>query len=313
MGSSIARSEVEQSVLRSGAPGSPGSSLRLEALLNENRAEVLEYLSQRPIHTVCMASYIRDHGVVSPHNRGVFFGCRNERNELEGVALVGHATLLETQNDHVLLLFAKLKRQHDVSHLVRGEHEMISRFWKHFAAPGHAPHLACRELLFAQHEVALDFEPVADLRPASLSDLDDVLPVNAEMVREECGIDPLQRDPAGFRQRLERRIQKGRVWVLKREERLIFKADVFAETPEMIYIEGVNVRASERRKGYGSRCMLHLGATLLKRSQALCLLLNDQKKYLTSFYERIGYRLCGTYDTIYLDGPNQLRHVDRSS
>src|SRR2546425_11101132 len=215
-----------------------GESLRVEALLNEHEQEILEFLSLRPIHTVCMAGYIRDHGVVSVQNRGVFYGCRGAEGKIEGVALVGHATLIETQSDGALRAFAQLEHQYAGSHLIRGEHEMIQRFWGYYSELGHQPLRACRELLFEQQTVPEIDGPVPDLRPANLNDLDEVLKINAEMIVSECGIDPFETDPAGFRERLVRRIEQGRVWVWSDRERLIFKADIFAETPQMIYLEG---------------------------------------------------------------------------
>ena len=40
-------------------------------------AEVLKFLAQRPIHTITMMSLIHDNGIVSPFNRGTFYGCRD--------------------------------------------------------------------------------------------------------------------------------------------------------------------------------------------------------------------------------------------
>jgi predicted GNAT family acetyltransferase len=283
----------------------PGTSslLRAEALSDSDHHEVLDFLALRPIHTVCMASYIRDHGVLSPRNRGAFYGCRNEAGELEGVALIGHATLLESQNDEALKAFALLQHQHSGSHLVRGEHEMIRRFWDYFAALGHTPRLLCRELLFELRVAPEAGGTPPPLRNATVADLDQVMQVNAHMILAECGINPLIKDPAGFRERLARRIRQGRIWVWTEQESLIFKADIFAETPEMIYLEGVNVHGPERGRGYGRRCMSELGRLLLQRSRAICLLVNEQKEELSDFYRKAGYKVRGTYDTIYLDEP----------
>ena len=52
-------------------------ALTICALKPENQAEVLEFLSQRPIHTVAMVGFINDNGIDSPLNRGTFYGCRN--------------------------------------------------------------------------------------------------------------------------------------------------------------------------------------------------------------------------------------------
>ena len=74
--------------------GSVPESRRARPLHAADESEVLEFLSARPIHTVFMASLIRDNGIVSDFNRGSFFGCRSEDGTLEGVSLLGHATLM---------------------------------------------------------------------------------------------------------------------------------------------------------------------------------------------------------------------------
>ena|SRR5688500_14551003 len=76
--------------------------VEVERLANSDAAEVIEFLSQRPIHTVAMMSLIHDNGIVSPFNRGTFYGCRDLKGQLEGVALVGHATLMETVSNRAL-------------------------------------------------------------------------------------------------------------------------------------------------------------------------------------------------------------------
>jgi uncharacterized protein len=276
------------------------NSLRVDALRSEDKEEVLAFLSRRPIHTVCMAGYIRDNGIVSPLNRGFFYGCRDEAGRLEGVALIGHATLLEAQSDKALEAFAQLKHEYSRSHLVRGEHEMIERFWRHYAQFGHQPRLARRELLYEQQSAPDIAGPVPALQRATLNDLEEIMAINAEMIVSECGIDPTKKDPSGFRERMARRIQHGRMWVWRKHGRLTFKADVFAETPDMSYVEGVYVTPQQRGQGHGLRCMSQLSRFLLQRSQSICLLINYQKKGLATFYEKAGYEIRGMYDTIYL-------------
>ena len=73
------------------------AEVTVEAVTEAECAEVLAFLAERPTHTVVMAGFIRDHGLISPLNRGTFYACRNRAGRIEGVALVGHATLLETR------------------------------------------------------------------------------------------------------------------------------------------------------------------------------------------------------------------------
>src|SRR5438552_9482731 len=75
----------------------PHLTLVVSELGETETNEVLAFLSERPIHTVCMVGMIRDNGLTSEHNRGTFYGCRNSEGRLEGVALIGHATLIDTR------------------------------------------------------------------------------------------------------------------------------------------------------------------------------------------------------------------------
>src|SRR4051812_10859323 len=77
-------------------------------LTNEQTDEVLAFLSARPVQTVCMVGFIHDNGLESPLNRGTFYGYLNARKELEGVALIGHITLMETRNLDALRAFARI-------------------------------------------------------------------------------------------------------------------------------------------------------------------------------------------------------------
>jgi hypothetical protein len=142
--------------------------------------------------------------------------------------------------------------------------------------------------------------PVPELRRATLDDLPAVMGVNARLAFAESGVNPLEQDADGFRLRLARRIAQERVWVWCERERLMFKADVLAETPETFYLEGIYVHPDERGKGYGSRCLSQLGRELLRETKSLCLLVNEQNKDAQRFFFRNGYKLRDCYDTIFL-------------
>src|SRR5258705_13328869 len=61
--------------------------VKIIELTEEDHNEVLAFLAERPIHTVCIAGFIRDNGMISPHNLGTFYGWHNSEGRLEGVAL----------------------------------------------------------------------------------------------------------------------------------------------------------------------------------------------------------------------------------
>jgi predicted GNAT family acetyltransferase len=215
------------------------------------------------------------------------------------VGLLGHATVIEARSENSLAQFARLARNCLNAHLIRGEQETTQSFWKLYANSGQKARLVCRELLLEQ-KVAPTIEGESDLRVATVNDLDKVMAVNASMALHEAGVNPLQNDPSGFRSRTVRRIQQGRVWVWTQDDRLIFKADVVAETPQVTYLEGVHIHAEERRKGYGLRCLAKLSTMLLERSESICLTVNEKNKTALKFYEKAGYQFHSHYETIYL-------------
>lgn len=279
-------------------------SVTVQPLTGECQAEVLAFLKARPIHTVFMAGLIQDNGLVSPLNRGVFYGCRDARGHLQGVALIGHAVLMDTRTPDALAAFSRVAQDCSNTHVMMGEEERIEAFWQHYAGKGQTPRLLCRELLLVQRWPVEALKAVPGLRQATLADLPHIVPVNARMAFEECGVNPLEADPKGFEERLVRRIQQGRLWVWLVDGELIFKIDVISDTKEVIYLEGAYVAPRHRGKGYGRRCMSQLGRQLLARAEAVCLLANNQNKSAQNFYRKVGYRRCASYDTIYLHKGN---------
>ena len=286
------------------APGLTAPRLRAievitSRLTNADKTEVLDFLSQRPMHTVAMVGFIHDNGLVSPLNRGTFYGCRNHAGQLEGVALVGHAMLMETSHDQAIQAFAQIAQRCPEIQLIMFEENHIDKFWSSYAGAGREIRHAGRQLLFEllwPNEVS----SVSNLRLATIQDLSLLIPVHAEMAINESGIDPREQDAAGFTERYVRRIEQRRTWVLIDEGTLIFKAEVVAETPETTYIEGVWVNPETRLQGYGRRCMSQLARMLLWRTKSICLFVNDEDENARRFYKQSGYHLRTVYDTIFL-------------
>lgn len=278
----------------------PATTVTVSRLENKNQDEVLSFLEERPAHTFGMVGFINTNGVVSPHNRGSFYACRDEEGHLLGVALIGHYILIEARTDAAIEAFAKLAKEYCGGYMVLGEQEAVEAFWRYYQDGGQAPRRFCRELLLEQRWPVQVDETVPGLRQATLEDLELVVPAHAQSAIDESGIDPLQVDPQGFRQRCARRIEQGQTWVWIEDGKLIFKAEVLTDTSLVTYLEGVWVDPQERGKGNGSRCMSQLGRNLLKRSNSVVLLVNEQAEGARAFYRKVGYKFIGLYDTVFL-------------
>jgi predicted GNAT family acetyltransferase len=286
----------------SSASATPGkfSLPEIQPLTDAHYGEVLAFLAARSVDTIFMSGLIRDNGIVSDFNRGTFYGCRNAVGQLEGVALIGHATLVEARSESALAAFAHIARDAR-AHVIVGDQEKVEQFWTHYERGGQKPMRICRELFLEQRWPVETLTEAAALRLATLDDLEELVSVNARMACDESGTNPLEQDAAGFRARLVRRIELGRVWVWTAEDgRLLFKADIMADVPGCIYLEGVYVHEEERGRGYGRRAMSQLGRLLLARTETLCLLVNEQNKDAQVFFFKAGYKLRACYDTIFL-------------
>ena len=302
-----------QSPSHEGLPAAPAlrsimrKDRRIDLLTHGSEAEALEFLSARPIHSVVMSSFIRDNGLVSELNRGSFYCYRDHAGRIEGVALVGHATLFETRSDAALAAFARLVRNSDTVQLIMGEEARVERFWRHFTFHGNVPHQVGRELLVEQRSATLEQawserqRPDLRLRLATREDLSVVMTTHARMAFEDLGlVNPIVADPKGFPVRCARRIDQRRVWVFIENDSLVFKADVVADTPDAIYLEGIYVNPAKRGQGYGLSCLTQLCRSLLQRTGSICLLVNERNQNAHNFYRRAGFQFKGHYTTIFL-------------
>lgn len=268
-------------------------------LLDADCDEVMAFLSGRPIHTVFMASLILDNGMRSQLNRGVFYGYRNQKRELEAVALVGQKNVIEARSQAAFEKLMGLALAHPRLQLIRGEERCMGPLLSNLERTGRAPRLICREALLEQTSASEDFEPVDALCNATMNDLEQVMHINSAMAFEENGTNPLKRDLKGMTERTKKRIERGRVWVLSEAGRIIFKAEAISITPEAIYLEGVYVHPAERGRGVASRCLTQLGNILLKLAPSITLVVNQENARGLALYQKLNYRFRSPYLTVY--------------
>ena len=273
----------------------------VEPLRARHAAEALAFLAERPLHTVAMAGFIRENGVESPLNRGGFYGSRNALGQLEGVALIGHATVFEARTEAALSALARRARDCASKYMITGERDEVERFWSYYAAESEAPRLVSHGVLMAQNLPAQDFGSAPDLRAATHDDLEAVVAANAGIILKEHGRDPLEHDPEGFRRRCSMRIERGKTWVWTENKRLLFKADLLVETPAATYIEGIYVCPEEKGRGYGRRGMSELARKLEGKTNALCGLVAKKNTMARAFYEMMGYRAAADQATFFLE------------
>ncbi len=263
----------------------------LAPLTAENEAEVMEFLSLRPVHTVVMKSFILDNGLVSADNRGQFFGFRNRQGNLEGVALIGHTTLIEARCDDALVAFAlKAKTSETPLHIIMSDSKSVERFWNFYSEAGQEPRLSCLELLFELNFPFMVQKSNYNLRPAKTDELMPIAEAHAEVAFVESGVNPMEKDREGYLKRTLKRIEKERTFVVFDGDKLVFKADIVAETSDVIYLEGIYVGEEYRGKGIGAECLAQVSLELMTRVENICLLSNVEFKSAHRSFAKAGFK-----------------------
>ncbi len=180
-----------------------------------------------------------------------------------------------------------------------GEHDAVSELWD-AARRQLAP---AREDRPRQPVYRMSTPPPggdSGLRPARLADLDRLVPACARAHEGELGVDPLQRDPDGFRWRTRAQIEEGRSWLWEEDGVILFKAEASAWTPSAVQLQQVWTDPEARRQGYGSRGLRDLIRLLLQEVPDVCLFVRADNATAIRLYDSIGMEHVLDYRSVLL-------------
>ena len=136
------------------------------------------------------------------------------------------------------------------------------------------------------------------LRAATVDDLPLLVPACAATHFEELGVDPLKRDPEGFRRRTAAQIDEGRSWLWEEDGTILFKAEASAWTPSAVQLQQVWVDPAARRQRHAKRGLSHLCRLLLESTPAVCLFVRPENEAAIRLYDTIGMRRVGAYRSV---------------
>jgi uncharacterized protein len=177
--------------------------------------------------------------------------------------------------------------------MIIGDERAVDELWDDLAGLMPAP----RNDRPGQPVYALSESPAAGdtgLRVATDEDFPLLLPACAAAHEEEIGVDPMARDPEGFRWRTRSQIEEGRSWLWAERGTILFKAEASAWTPEAVQVQQVWVDPPARRKGYAQRGMRDLCRLLLERVPTVCLFVRPENAPAIHVYETIGMQRHGS-------------------
>jgi RimJ/RimL family protein N-acetyltransferase len=181
--------------------------------------------------------------------------------------------------------------------MIIGEEEAVSALWE--AASKQMP--SPREDRPGQPVFVIDEPPQpgdTGLRDADPDDFELLLPACAAAHEHEIGVDPLERDPEGFRWRTRAQIDERRSWLWAEDGMILFKAEASAWTSQAVQLQQVWVDPAVRGRGYAQRGMRDLCRRLLERVPTVCLFVRRENSAAIRVYEAIGMRHTISYRSL---------------
>ncbi|HVE72742.1 MAG TPA: GNAT family N-acetyltransferase [Thermoanaerobaculia bacterium] len=139
----------------------------------------------------------------------------------------------------------------------------------------------------------LDYPDLTVARYAAMRDLDALVPACAAMHNEEVGIDPLQRDAHGYRERIRELIEKKRSVIRVIDNRIVSKCEYSAVTGDAVQLMGVWTNPRFRRRGLSKELLLEVCGHLSRRGKTVTLFVNDFNQPAVALYESLGFKRIG--------------------
>lgn len=146
-------------------------------------------------------------------------------------------------------------------------------------------------------QLGIDLDP--RVRPATVDEVDIVLPAAEHMFTAEIGYRPYTGSSTFYRDSIWRLIRGGRTYVVVERGRVVFKADVGSVGLGAMQIQGVWVAPELRGRGLAAGFMAAtVEQAMVDHAPFATLYVNDFNTPAIATYERIGMERLGTFSTI---------------
>ena len=238
--------------------------------------QILAYCAESPIERV----FLED---VARRGQGRFVGVETDAGGLVALCHLGTNVVPSGRGCGVYGDVTVRAR----ARMLIGEQGAISELWDAVASRLPRP----REDRPGQPVYTISAPPEpggSGLRPATIADLDRLVPACARAHETELGIDPLLRDAEGFRWRTRAQIEEGRSWIWEEDGVILFKSEASAWTPEAVQLQQVWTDPVARGLGNGERGLRDLVGLLLERVPTVCLFVRADNRAAIALYDSVG-------------------------
>ena len=170
---------------------------------------------------------------------------------------------------------------------------LVDELWKHLRTRVDPPTVVrMTQPIYAMRR-RLDFPDLHDSRYATLRDLEALVPACAAMHKEEVGIDPLDRDATGYRERIRELIDRKRSIIRVVDGAIAAKCEFSAVTDEAVQLMGVWTHPRYRRRGLMRASLREVCGHLFRKGKTVTLFVNDFNQPAITLYESLGFQRIG--------------------
>jgi hypothetical protein len=270
-------------------------SLRL--LSEDDLKGALEFLQRDPLINVYLISRLLEERMVAAsqvavarYNGAIVLVASLATN----VVVAGDPSVSREITDSAIALVAEriLARMLPVRAIISPAH-LVETLWNELRVRLDPPTVVRMNQPIYALPKRLDYPDLTVGRYATMRDLDALVPACAAMHKEEVGIDPLERDAAGYRERIRELIEKKRSVVRIVDGRIAAKCEYSAVTGDAVQLMGVWTHPGYRRRGLSYELLREICGHLSRKGKTVTLFVNDFNRPAVALYERLGFRRIG--------------------
>jgi predicted GNAT family acetyltransferase len=274
----------------------------VRALTTADRDDALELCAQDLAANVFVAARLLE-GVLSTQP-GTLLGYR-EDGRLEAMCWASANVVPVQADDTSIPAFAdrvRRWRRHCAS--VLGPHDQVTELWR-LLAPSWGPARAVRSHQPLMSTMTLPSELGVELdervRPATVDEVDLVMPAAAHMFTGEIGYPPYSGSGHAYRSSLLALIDRGHTFVVVEDGQVVFKADVGSVALGCAQIQGVWLAPHLRGRGLAVPAMASVVEQVMAtRAPWVTLYVNDFNASARATYAKVGFEDVGSFATVLL-------------
>jgi RimJ/RimL family protein N-acetyltransferase len=265
-------------------------AVSVEPLGAPHVAALKALLTKDTVHNLYLLGLLEEFGVVCGPNRAPFvFHGRFADGELTAALFVGGSGGLVVPSASPAAYISDITRALAGKVTMKsclGEKALVDVLCRDFAV---TPKVSRQQKLY--YVSADDLGPFTNplLRLATEKDLEQLVPMAADCVKELLGRDPLAEDPEGFPARVRQRVRAGRTYVLEEAGKLVFKLDVGSRSQFGAELEGLYTVPSARGRGHALHCLGQISRFLLSSLPRLTVRVDDANPAFANIARKVGY------------------------